>query len=96
MKNNIFLLGMFSFLTLSSCNNNNKEVESSTTPAPETVVVEQPTPVKHAPEQPTPETEGTTIKMNDNGVSYENKNDGKSSNVNISGDSTSIEIKRPK
>ena len=40
--------------------------------------------------------EGTTIKMNENGVSVENKDGSKKNNVKISKDSSSIEISKPK
>ena len=48
---------------------------------------------------PTPATEkkdGTTIKVNNDGVSVESKDGDKKSNVSITQDSTSIEISRPK
>ena len=40
--------------------------------------------------------DGTTIKVNEKGMSVESKDGSKKTNVNISKDSSSIEIKRPK
>ena len=79
-------------LAFASCNNQTETKEPvESTPAPaateesKTVVVD-----------PASQKEGTTIKMNENGVSVENKDGSNKSNVKISGDSSSVEISRPK
>ncbi len=94
MKKNLILFGALTMLAFASCNNKTETkepVESTPAPAPaaseetKTVVVDPPS-----------QKEGTTIKMNENGVSVENKDGSTKNNVKISGDSTSVEISRPK
>lgn len=87
MRKSIVLFGMLSILALTSCDNNKKEENTSSSPPP----VEQ-----TVPPAATEQKEGTTIKVNEEGVSYENKDGGNKSNVKISKDSSSIEISRPK
>jgi hypothetical protein len=83
MKKHFILFAMMATLAITSCNQTNTE----TTPPPteKTVIVHD----SVAPD-------GTTIKMNDRGVSIENKDGSKKNNVNISKDSASIEIRNPK
>ena len=86
MKKIMILLGV---AALFACNTNVKEEDKSTPP-----------PAEAAPAQQTPPAEGqkdgTTIKLNGDGVSVESKDGSKKSNVKVSQDSTSIEISRPK
>jgi hypothetical protein len=84
MKKNLIFLVLF-FITAVSCNNKNHEDE---TPPP---VVQQPAP---APEHRKPD--GTTVKVGDEGMSVENKDHGKEHNIELSKDSASIEIRKPK
>ena len=89
MTKNSVLAAILFFLALSACENKNKEKDSDTAPPP--APVEQ-----TAPSAGTKQQDKTTIKVNEEGVSYENKEGGKKSNVNISKDSTNIEITTPK
>lgn len=98
MKKNIILFGALAIMTGASCNNQTETkqpVETIqpvvTTPPPATTPEKKPVVV-----EPASQKEGTTIKMNENGVSIENKAGSKKNNVKISTDSTSIEISRPK
>jgi hypothetical protein len=88
MKKNIMLSGMLAFLVMTACNNSPKEETTSTPPPAE----------KTAPPAPagTKQEDGTTIKMNDQGVSIESKDGTKKTNVSVSKDSTNLEISRPK
>ncbi len=65
------------------------------TPPTQTIIIE-----KQAPASTTTTTvtddEGTSVKVNDNGISVKNKNGQKVTNIGISRDSTSFEFKRPK
>ncbi len=92
MKKHIILFGALTMLVFASCNSQTETKEPvEATPAPvaseesKTVVVD-----------PASQKEGTTIKMNENGVSIENKDGSKKNNVKISSDSSSIEISNPK
>ena len=94
MKKNIILLGALAMLAIASCNNSTDKKETIETPPPPpppassektTIIVD-----------PASQKEGTTIKMNDKGLSIENKDGSKKNNINISKDSTNIEITRPK
>ena len=92
MNKNIVLAGMLSILSLSACdnkNNENKERDAGSAPPP--APVEQ-----TAPPPGTKQQDGTTLKVNEEGVNYESKEGGKKRSVNISKDSTSMEIKTPK
>lgn len=92
MKKNIILFGALTMLAMASCNNQTETkepVETTTTPpasSEKTTVVIQPASQK----------EGTTIQLNDKGISIENKDGSKKNNVKISKDSMNIEISRPK
>ena len=103
MKKNLTILGVMAIVSLISCNNNEKREENQTTPpAPvtqqPTPVTQQTTPAPEKKESPTPveQKDGTTIKVNGNGVSLESKNAQNKNNVNISKDSLSIELSKPK
>lgn len=92
MKKHIILFGALTMLVFASCNNQTETkepVEAAPAPAAseenKTVVFD-----------PASQKEGTTIKMNENGVSIENKDGSKKNNVKISSDSSSIEISNPK
>ena len=87
MKKNIILFGVLSMLVMTSCNNSTNKKESVDVPPPteKTTVVVDPG-----------QKDGTTIKVNDQGISIENKEGSKKNNVKISRDSTSIEISKPK
>lgn len=87
MKKNIFLTGLLAMLALTSCKNSNNQNDSTETPIPAEKKVEV---------VDTAQKDGTTIKVNEQGMSIENKDGAKENNVNISRDSTSIEISRPK
>ena len=90
MKKSIILLGALAMLAIASCNNSTDKKETIETPPPAspektTIIVD-----------PASQKEGTTIKMNDKGISIENKDGSKKNNVKISKDSMNIEITRPK
>lgn len=90
MKKFILLFSMLSFISIISCNNR----DDKTTKTEEHV-----TTVTVTPENPPPaqkEEDGTSIKVNDEGVSYSNKDGDNESKVKISEDSSSIEIRKPK
>lgn len=90
MKKIIVLIGMLSGITVISCNNHRDDTSSSHPPEQyNTTVAPQPAPAKV-------EETGTTIKINEEGVSYSNKDGNNESKVKVSQDSTSIEIKRPR
>ncbi len=81
---------MFSMLTvfgMAACTNSEKK---------EVKQEEQPASSTSAPAPASGQEDGTTIKVNNDGVSVESKDGSKKSNVSISKDSTSIEISRPK
>jgi len=86
------LSGMLAFLVLTACNNSPKEETTSTPPPAENTPAPAPAPAPAG----TKKEDGTTIKMNDKGVSIESKDGTKKTNVSVSKDSTNIEISRPK
>ena len=93
MKKNIILLGALAMLAIASCNNSTDKKETiETPPPPPTASTEKTTIIV----DPASQKEGTTIKMNDKGISIENKDGTKKNNVKISKDSMNIEISRPK
>jgi hypothetical protein len=85
MKKIMILMGMAAFI---ACNNNVKEEDKSTPPAA--------APVQQTPPPAEGQKDGTTIKVNNDGVSVESKDGSNKSNVKVSQDSTNIEISRPK
>ena len=87
MKKNLTILGVMALVSLISCNNNEKREEKETPP---------PAPATQQTTTPAEQKDGTTIKVNDNGVSVESKNAQNKNNVNISKDSVSIELSNPK
>ena len=89
MKKSIVLFGVMSMLALASCNNKTEEVKTATSP------VEQAQP-QTPPPASTGQKEGTVIKINEGGVSVENKSGSSKSNVKITKDTTNIELSRPK
>ncbi len=93
MKTKIILSGTLAMLAMASCQNNSTQKDSNETPPS----VETPAPAEKKTVVVDPnQKDGTTIKVNDEGMSIENKDGSKKNNVNISKDSTSIEISRPK
>lgn len=85
----INLLGILSILLVASCDNKKQEKDTYQAPV-------QPAPVEQpAATAPKPK-DGTTIKVGEQGVSYENKNGGSKQKVNVSKDSSSVEISNPK
>ena len=82
MKKTLFTIGILTTIAL-GCDNRKNDGEvpppAEPTPAP------APAPEKRE--------DGTTIKINEEGVSYENKDGNDESNVQISTDTTNIEIK---
>ena len=93
MKKNVILLCSLAMLAMAACSNSSEnKTEPVETPAPPPAPPEKTTVIV----EPSSQKEGTTIKMNDQGVSIENKDGSKKNNVKISGDSTNIEITRPK
>ena len=92
MKKNIILLGALAMLAIASCNNSTDKKETIETPPPPPASTEKTTIIV----DPASQKEGTTIKMNDKGLSIENKDGTKKNNVKISKDSMNIEISRPK
>ena len=92
MKKNIILLGALAMLAIASCNNSTDKKETIETPPPPPASTEKTTIIV----DPASQKEGTTIKMNDKGISIENKDGSKKSNVKISKDSMNLEISRPK
>ena len=93
MKKNIILFGVLAILATGACSNNNDKKESVDTPTPPAPA---PAPEKTTIVVDSGQKEGTTIKVNDQGVSIENKDGSKKNNVKISKDSANIEITRPK
>ena len=91
MKKNIILFGVLAILGTSACSNNNDKKESVDTPT-----APPPPPEKTTIVVDSGQKEGTTIKVNDQGVSIENKDGSKKNSVNVSKDSASIEIKNLK
>ena len=87
MKKNIILFAALTMMVMASCNNNPTNENTSTPPSPQpertTVVVDTPK-------------DGTTIKVGNDGVSFESKDGSKKSSVKISADSSKIEISTPK
>ena len=92
MKKNIILLGALAMLAIASCNNSTDKKETIETPPPPPASTEKTTIIV----DPASQKEGTTIKMNDQGISIENKDGSKKNNIKISKDSANIEITRPK
>ena len=92
MKKNIILLGALAMLAIASCNNSTDKKETIETPPPPPASTEKTTIIV----DPGSQKEGTTIKMNDKGISIENKDGSKKNNVKISKDSMNLEISRPK
>ncbi len=100
MKKSMLVFCMLAFFGIAACTNsdnksdNNSETNSQPQPEP------QPQPEKpqntSTPAETSKQKDGTTIKVNNDGVSVESKDGEKKSNVSISGDSTKIEISRPK
>src|SRR5688572_7461345 len=74
------------FLLAFACNQKQESTPPAPAPDPEPVAAPAPVPEKNP--------DGTTIKMNDDGIIYENRDGSNKSEVQISGDSTNIEIKR--
>ena len=97
MKKNIILFGVMAMLAMASCNNSTDKKEPNETPPPAPAPAPPASPEKTTViVNPPSQKEGTTIKMNDQGISIENKDGSKKNNINISKDSTNIEITRPK
>ena len=84
MKKYIILSGLLAMLATTACNNSSNQ--STETPAAE----------KPAAPRDSVQPDGTTVKVNDQGIIIENKDGDKKNNVNISKDSASIEISKPK
>ena len=82
MKKYIILCGVAAMLATIACNNTSNE--NTQAPAEKTAPAE------------TTRQDGTTIKVNDEGIVIENKDGSKKNNVSISKDSASIEISKPK
>lgn len=85
MKKNIILPALLAMLAVTSCNNSSNQNSEPPAPAEKTV----------APHDSTLP-DGTSIKVNDQGISIENKEGSKKNSVKVSKDSASIEIKNPK
>ena len=92
MKHNITMFCILGMLSWASCSSNRQEVPANTTPETtvKTVVVDTVHVQKDA------QKEGTEIKISEQGMSVENKSGNKKTNVLISGDSSKVEISRPK
>jgi len=86
MKRNILLPTLLVALALAACNSRREDAPVNSPPAVEdkTVVAD------------TVQKEGTSIKVSEDGMSIENKDGSKKTNVTISGDSSKVEIYRPK
>lgn len=84
MKKNIILPALLAIFAVTSCGNSTNQ--NTETPAAE----------KPAAAHDSVAPDGTTIKVNDQGISIENKEGSKKNSVNVSKDSASIEIKNPK
>ena len=90
MKRTITLFCMLGMLSWASCSSNRQEVPANTPPQTEVKTVVVDTVYKDA------QKEGTNIKISDDGMSIEDKSGTKKTNVNISKDSSNLEISRPK
>ena len=86
-RNNIWITLLFA-ISLAACTDNTKKEYNETPPPQQDKIVVHDTVYK--------DKEGTSIKINDNGVSFEDKDGSKKTNVKISTDSSSLEISRPK
>ena len=93
MKKHIILFGALTMLVFASCNSQIETKDTDKTPPPPPPASEENTTVVV---DSASQKEGTTIKMNENGVSVENKDGSKKNNVKISKDSSSIEISNQK
>ena len=85
MKKIIFICGALFMLAITSCYQKEESKESTSTTTEKVVV---------SPD--TGQKDGTTIKLNEQGMSVESKDGSKKTNVSVSKDSAGIEIKRPK
>lgn len=83
MKKQIILSGAVALMAITSCTQTTTE-KTETTTEKTTIVRDSVAP------------DGTTIKMNKDGVVIENKDGSKENNVSISKDSASIQISDPK
>lgn len=80
-----YLLFLAPGIILLACNNSNPEHKE---PEPDPVPVTEPAPAPEVKDH-----DGTTIKVDENGVSYESKKGDSKNEVKISNDSSRIEIK---
>ena len=90
MKKSMLVFCMIAFFGMAACtNSDNKSDNKSETKdeKPENT---------SSPIESSKQKDGTTIKVNNDGVSIESKDGEKKNNVNISIDSANIEISRPK
>jgi hypothetical protein len=83
MRYPLYILLMQCILTI-ACNN---DKPADTVPLPEPTPQPSPAPAQK-------ESDGTTVKVDENGISYENKQGDKKDELKISEDSSRIEIKR--
>ena len=89
---------MLAFFGIAACTNsdNKSETNSETKPEPKPEPKPEEPQNTSTPAESPKQKDGTTIKVNDGGVSVESKDGEKKSNVSISSDSANIEISRPK
>lgn len=86
MKKSMILFSMLAIFSLAACTDSDKKSESTDGKSETT----------SSPASSSEQKDGTTIKVNNDGVSVESKDGDKKSNVSISTDSANIEISRPK
>ncbi|MCY1246174.1 hypothetical protein D3C87_68050 [compost metagenome] len=93
MKKSFIALGAIALLAFASC----KEDKKTPDPVPETPPVENPTPT------PSPKTDaekqdsdGTTVSVGKDGVQVNTKDGESKTDVNVSKNDASVEIKKPK
>lgn len=90
MKKSMLVFCMLAIFGIAACTNSDNKSETKDEAKEE---MPQNTP---SPAEPSKQNDGTTINVNDGGVSVESKDGENKSNVSISNDSTNIEISRPK
>lgn len=87
MKKIIALTGVLAMMLFASCKDKKQDTPPATPPA-----AENPAPPP-APEPQVEDEDGTSIKLNEDGVSVKNKDGDNESNVTITDDKKELEIK---
>ena len=94
----LILLVCAAFFVLTSCDNNKDRDTDSTYVRESTThetTVQEPAPAPQPATRDSVTPDGTTIKVNDEGIEIRSKNDDQQSNVNINSDSANVRINVP-